>query len=223
MERITEPELMLDDEQVRAYAEADFAEPHDHFVALLREKLADLPATGAALDLGCGAGDVSRRFAAACPGWQVLAIDGSPTMLKFARAMTQSAGLADRIRFQEIVLPAVPPDEQRYDLVFSNSLLHHLADPGVFWSAARNWVAAAGQIFIMDLLRPANRAIARDLVQRHSGDEPEVLRVDFFNSLLAAFRESEIDEQLTRAGLAHLAVEIVSDRHVIAWGRASKR
>ncbi|MGI9343757.1 MAG: class I SAM-dependent methyltransferase [Gammaproteobacteria bacterium] len=218
MERIPEPELMLDEGQVRAYAEADFAEPHDHFIALLRERLPDLPATGLALDLGCGAGDISRRFAAAFPGWRVLGIDGSPTMLTFARAMTNAAGLADRVRFDEVLLPAHPPDNQRYGLVFSNSLLHHITDPVVFWSAVRNWVADAGQIFVMDLLRPADRDIARALVQQHSGDEPEVLQTDFFNSLLAAFREPEIAEQLRRARLAQLSVEVVSDRHVIAWG-----
>ena len=221
MERIPEPELMLDEEQVRAYAEADFAEPHDHFVALLRERLPDLPATGLALDLGCGAGDISRRFATAFPGWHVHGIDGSPTMLEFAREMTRNAGLADRVRFDEVLLPAYPPDAQRYDLAFSNSLLHHLNDPGVFWSAARNWVAGSGRLFVMDLLRPADRDVARSLVQQHSGDEPEVLQTDFFNSLLAAFREPEIADQLRRAGLAHLSVEVVSDRHFIAWGSSS--
>ena len=36
MERIPEPELMEDEAQARAYAEANFAEPHSHFIELLQ-------------------------------------------------------------------------------------------------------------------------------------------------------------------------------------------
>ena len=34
MERIPEPDLMSEQEQARAYAEADFSEPHENFVDL---------------------------------------------------------------------------------------------------------------------------------------------------------------------------------------------
>lgn len=218
MRRIPEPELMIEADQVRAYAEADFAEPHDHMVALLRERLADLPAAGVALDLGCGAGDISRRVANALPAWRVHGIDGSPAMLRIARDMTAAAGLADRITFEEVLLPAVPPAGIRYDLVFSNSLLHHLADPAVFWSALSDWAKPGGRVFVMDLLRPATRATAEEFVRLYAADEPEVLQTDFFNSLLAAFEADEIETQLADAGLGQLRVEVVSDRHCIVWG-----
>ena len=221
MRRIPEPELMIEEEQVRAYAGADFAEPHDHLIALLREKLDDLPETGIALDLGCGAGDISRRFANALPGWRVHGIDGSPTMLRIAGDMTAAAGLADRVTFEEVLLPAAPPDGVRYDLVFSNSLLHHLADPDVFWSAVRDWAGPGGRVFVMDLLRPPTREVAEEFVRLYAADEPALLQTDFFNSLRAAFEEPEITAQLERAGLGQLQVEVVSDRHCIAWGTMS--
>lgn len=218
MERVPEPELMVDDAQVRAYAEADFAEPHDHMLSLLRERFPALPPTGIALDLGCGAGDIARRFAAAFPGWRVHGIDGSRQMLQFARDMTAAAGLADRVSFGEVRLPAQPPRPTRYDIVFSNSLLHHLADPGVFWSSVRDWAGAAGRVFVMDLVRPASREVAEEFVRLYAADEPEILQTDFFNSLLAAFETGEIEAQLDRAGLGHMPVEVVSDRHCIVWG-----
>ena len=186
MQRIPEPELMDDEAQVRAYAEADFAEPHDHFVALLQEKLPDLASTGFAIDLGCGAGDISRRFARASPGWQVRGIDGSPTMLRVAAEMTRDAGLAD---------------------------------PDVFWSTMRDWSMPGGAVFVMDLLRPTDRATAEQFVNLYAADEPEVLQIDFFNSLLAAYAVDELRAQLDRAGLGYLPIEVVSDRHVIVWGR----
>ncbi|MFQ5635466.1 MAG: class I SAM-dependent methyltransferase [Gammaproteobacteria bacterium] len=218
MRRIPEPELMLEEAQVRAYAEADFAEAHDLLIALLRARTPGLAASGTALDLGCGAGDVARRFARALPGWRVHGIDGSPAMLSIAGDMTRSAQLSERVSFGKVLLPAAPPAAARYDLAFSNSLLHHLDDPDVFWSALRDWSQPGGRIFAMDLLRPESRARAEALVRKYAAGEPEVLQTDFFNSLLAAYEKSEVEEQLSRVKLDRIRVEIVSDRHWIAWG-----
>ena len=66
MKRIPEPELMDETAQAEAYAHADFDEPHNHCIELLKQALADrLPAHGRALDLGCCAADISIRFATA--------------------------------------------------------------------------------------------------------------------------------------------------------------
>jgi len=56
-------------------------------------------------------------------------------------------------------------------------------------------------------------------VDTYSGDEPEILRTDFFNSLLAAFTPAEVEAQLAEAGLADLRVEATSDRHLMISGR----
>jgi hypothetical protein len=42
MNRILEPELMNETEQARAYAQADFAKPHDRCIELPRTSLPDL-------------------------------------------------------------------------------------------------------------------------------------------------------------------------------------
>ena len=93
MERVAEPELMDDEAQAQAYAAADFAEPHDRFVSLLRETLPALAPRGCALDLGCGPADVTLRFARAFPGWRVDGIDGSAAMLNLGRAAVAASGL----------------------------------------------------------------------------------------------------------------------------------
>jgi SAM-dependent methyltransferase len=219
LERLAEPELMLDAGVARAYAAADFSEPHDRFVRLLRETLSFLEPRGTALDLGCGAGDVTLRFARAFPGWTVDAVDGSPAMLALARKAALRAGLASRVRFLECRLPAPLPAPRRYELLLSNSLLHHLAEPGVLWAALRRWARPGSAVFVMDLLRPASRAEAEALVERHARDEPEVLRGEFLRSLLAAYRPQEVESQLARAGLGHLQLEIVSDRHFVVSGQ----
>jgi len=218
MLRITEPEIMDDEEQVRAYALADFEEPHSQFITLLGQKLPSLSATGNALDLGCGSGDITRRFALEYPGWKIDGIDGSQTMLNAAREMTVIGSLEDRLNFMHVLLPAPPPPDHQYDLIFSNSLLHHLSNPAVFWDSLTDWSGESTQVFVMDLTRPANSVEARAMVRRYSAGEPEILQTDFYNSLCAAFEPVEISDQLQRASLTHFQFEIVSDRHLIVWG-----
>jgi len=218
MNRIPEPELMLDRDQVRAYASADFEDPHSHFVTLLQEKLPDLSTHGRALDLGCGSGDIALRFARAYPAWSVDAVDGSPAMLDCARRAAAESGLTSRVRFSERVLPANSLPAKDCDLVFSNSLLHHLADPATLWSSVRGCSHPRSAVFIMDLLRPTTQREARALVECYAQGEPDVLRTDFYNSLLAAYRPREVLAFLEGSDLAHLELDVVSDRHWVVWG-----
>ena len=91
MERVPEPELMDDVEQVVAYAEADFAAGH---ASLFQEALDRLPPAlhiRRILDLGCGPGDFSRRLARAFPNAEVIGVDGAPTMLERAASEPGSA------------------------------------------------------------------------------------------------------------------------------------
>ena len=218
MERIPEPELMDDPAQARAYAGADFQEPHDAFVAQLAERLADLPTQGHAIDLGCGPGDVSMRFARRFPGWTLDAVDASAPMLELAEQALAGDPLARRIRFRLVHLPTANPFAP-FDLVFSNSLLHHLGDPLDLWRTARSWGRPGAPIFVMDLMRPTSKAQVGEFVERYAAGEPEVLRRDFQHSLCAAYRPEELREQLAASGLEALRVEATSDRHLIVWGR----
>lgn len=73
-------------------------------------------------------------------------------------------------------------------------------------------------MFIPDLRRPATSAKARALTKQYSGDEPEVFRRDFYNSLLVAFTPAEVRTHSKTAGLEELRVEIASDRHLVMFG-----
>lgn len=221
MERVAEAELMLDPEQALAYARADFAEPHGRCMALLQAKWPALAARGRALDLGCGPGDVTLRLARLLPHWSIDALDGSPAMLALGREAATAAGVGERVHFIDAVLPADPPPRADYDLVFSNSLLHHLADPMVLWEGVLRWGRRGAAVFVMDLLRPPTDAAAQALVRQYASTEPAVLQTDFYNSLRAAYQPDEVRRQLDVANLG-LSVEIVSDRHIIAWGTNQK-
>ena len=218
MKRIPEPELMDDAAQARAYADADFSQPHETFVALLTERLIALPRVGRALDLGCGPADVTLRVARRLEGWQIDGVDGSQEMLELGRRAVDAAQLAARVRLERARLPDEAPPADAYDLVFSNSLLHHLDDPRVLWSSAGRFAAPGARIFVMDLARPRDSDRVDDLVARYADGEAPILQRDFRNSLYAAYRVGEVEGQLAEAGLAGVRVEQVSDRHWIAWG-----
>ncbi len=219
MKRTLEKELMEDEEQVIAYAAADFDEPHSHFIELFRSRFPDQPVRGLALDLGCGPGDISFRFAEAFSECTIHAVDGSATMLSYGETrLVRRPDLVDRIWFIQGRLPAAELPAEQYDLIFSNSLLHHLPDSAVLWSVIRRYSKPGSVVFVMDLFRPESRESAAGMVGRYAEREPEVLRRDFFNSLLAAFTLDEISGQLKAYGLEYLSLEAVSDRHFTVSG-----
>jgi SAM-dependent methyltransferase len=218
MQRIPEPELMEAQEQAEAYARADFASPHQRFVDLFGEKFPAFRA-GLVLDLGCGPGDVALRFARAYPECRLHGVDGSPAMLEAAAlCYARHPGLRERVQLHHGLLPDAALPAACYDAVISNSLLHHLHDPGVLWQSVARWAAPGAPVFVVDLRRPASEAEARRLTACYAAGEPAVLQHDFYHSLLAAFEPEEIRAQLLRAGLGHLEIEIPSDRHVLIWG-----
>ena len=125
----------------------------------------------------------------------------------------------ERVRFIRGVLPGAALPLGRYQAVVSNSLLHHLHDPAVLWQAVAERAGDGAPVLIMDLMRATSREHARDLVDTYAEGEPEVLRQDFYHSLLAAFEIGEVRSQLASAGLGGFRVEAVSDRHLAVWGR----
>ena len=208
---------MSDPAQAQAYAEADFSEPHDRFIELFTDRFGNrLAAT--VLDLGCGPGDICRRFARCFPDCTIHAIDGSIPMLALARKADLAAGLEQRIDYFDAHLPDAVLPATSYSAIISNSLLHHLKSPDTLWKTIQRFAGSDTKIFIMDLLRPASTEAAEQLVAEYANGEPPVLKKDFHNSLLAAYNQEEILSQLETGRLDKLRFEIVSDRHFIVWG-----
>jgi ubiquinone/menaquinone biosynthesis C-methylase UbiE len=171
------------------------------------------------LDLGCGPGDICQRFARAFPQTHIHGVDASPAMLHIGRADLRAAQLAERVELIKGYLPGALLPREHYDAVISNSLLHHLHDPQALWLSILRHAVSDAPVFVMDLRRPASRDEAAALVEIYADGEPEVLRMDFHNSLLAAYRVGEVAAQLHAAGIDWLRVEALGDRHVIVWGR----
>ncbi|MCK6374440.1 MAG: trans-aconitate 2-methyltransferase [Zoogloea sp.] len=73
------------------------------------------------VDLGCGAGNVTRLLTTRWPGSQITGLDSSPEMLERARAALPEA------RFELAGVESWAPEEP-LDLLFSNAALHWVDD-----------------------------------------------------------------------------------------------
>jgi 2-polyprenyl-3-methyl-5-hydroxy-6-metoxy-1,4-benzoquinol methylase len=216
MKRTFEPELMDDPQQALAYAQADFEQENQGFVDRFRECFPEFT-EGHIIDMGCGPGDIPVRFARALPLCRITGIDASVPMIELAGAAVKQAGLADRIafrceRFQGLSLA------ESADAAVSNSLLHHVPNPLQFWYRLRQLVKSGSPVLVMDLLRPEAAEEAQAIVDRYAAQEPEVLRHDFYRSLLASFTEDEVAAQLAEMNLSRLMIDVVDDRHWVVSG-----
>lgn len=218
MIRTPEPQLMDEEAQAAAYALADFEEPNRRFVAWFDEVFPGEPLTGAVVDLGCGPADISARFARRHADVEVDAVDGAEAMLAWGRKAAADPALGGRLTLHRRMLPAALP-RPAYDAVISNSLLHHLPEGRLLWDTIAVAAKPGAPVLVMDLMRPDSEAAAWAVVNTYAAQEPEQLRQDFFASLCAAFTVEEVRAQLDAAGLGHLEVGAVSDRHLGVWGR----
>lgn len=204
-------------EQARAYADADFDEVNQTFVDRFVERFPEL-SRGTVVDLGCGPADIPIRLCRARPDVHVVGVDGADAMLDIGRRDVEAAGFGDRV---ELVCDRLPLTQHRLapmDAAISNSLLHHLHDPMVLWTALLQLTRSGAPIYLVDLFRPPSAERAEELVETYAKDAPPVLRRDFHASLHAAFTPDEVRQQLALAGLDGLHVTTISDRHLEVAG-----
>ena len=213
---------MLDQSQAAAYAAADFSEANALFMTLFQSFFPEEEAAGYVVDLGCGPADIALKFAQTYPRCRVHAIDGSPRMLRHARQQVSASNVADRVSLIRATLPCALP-RRRYEVLLSNSLLHHLTDPSVLWTMVRHCTQPRAAVLVMDLLRPDTASELDALVLAYAAGAPEVLQRDFRASLRAAYQPREVQAQLIAAGLQALKVTMVSDRHFAVSGRGPVR
>jgi SAM-dependent methyltransferase len=215
MDRILEPEVMDDEQQAIAYARADFSSSNQMFVDGLLDAYASK--LGTVLDIGCGPGDIPIRLARARSSVYVVAVDASDVMVCLAHDAAETADLLRRVRVVHGRIPGLRLRVGGFDAIISKDLLHHLPDPRVFWEEVKRLGRPGAAVYVMDLFRPETQEAATQIVESVSPDEPEILKRDFYNSLLAAFTPDEVRDQLRRAGL-DFVVEVVSERHMRIQG-----
>ncbi len=222
--RTPEPELMLSVGEVVAYDQMDHAAVNQRFVDDLLEAWQgrknfiqyDLAGPGMppidVVDLGTGTAQIPILLCQQDEDARCVAVDGSPAMLDVAIQNIDIAGLRDRISLQRASANSLP-NLGRFDIVMSNSLVHHLHNPEGLFASIRSLLSECGLVFFRDLTRPATEAELESIVSQYAGDEASEAQRMFRESLHAAFTVDEICAFVEQNGYDPTGVTMTSDRH----------
>ncbi len=214
LDRIPEHECMDTPEEAREYAAMDHAEVNLAFVEALEKHGC---VRGELLDLGTGPGHIPLILAERHERLSVTGIDLSKEMLKIARLKVAQAGYSRRIRLLEADAKKTAFGQNTFDVVFSNTILHHVSDPVAFLSEARRVLRPKGALLIRDLMRPETQEDLERIVTTYAGDASDRQRELFRESLYAAYTVDEVREFCNQAGLEDVTIEVTSDRHLTVW------
>ncbi len=222
MPRIPEPEKMTEEEEF-FYAKADYSVPHEALAQEIIAKVGVAPKW--AIDIGCGPGDVLLRLRKHAPNWTLVGADISAQMLSLARQdeAKRLSSLETPINWVLINGKQIAFPDATFDVIISNSVLHHVADPVHFWSVVRKLSKQGTDVFVRDLRRPATEAEARDIIERNIPEEYDVVKTHYFSSLLSAYTVSEVESQLREAQLFGLSVIEIEDRYLSIQGTIEKK
>jgi len=233
LERILEPEVMDSPEEAADYDAMDHSAVNrifvDDLLAVINSEVrieksesTDTSATPHSalriphfdiLDLGTGTAlipiELCKRFA----DCRVMAADAAVNMLELARYNIEVNSLIERIQLAQVDAKRLPFGDQMFDVVMSNSIVHHIPEPiGVLREAVRV-TKPGGQLFFRDLLRPESDDQLHQLVDTYAAGANDHQRRMFAESLHAALSLTEIRDLIKSLGFAIDSVEQTSDRH----------
>jgi ubiquinone/menaquinone biosynthesis C-methylase UbiE len=197
-------------EEATAYAEMDHCKANAAFV----ERLVALGADECMLDIGTGPGQIPLLVCQRLPAARIVGVDLSRHMLAYARTLLAASPYAGRITYRVADAKALDFPDASFEAVFSNTILHHIADARPFLREAQRVLRPGGTLLLRDLYRPPTSERARELVALHAADATPEQRELFRASLHAALTPEELRALADEVGLGHAEVVVDSDRHM---------
>ncbi|MGH7563940.1 MAG: class I SAM-dependent methyltransferase [Gemmatimonadota bacterium] len=214
-QRVLEPEIMGTEDEAVAYMDAAAA---THLARLDAERASLVARTGPraparVLDVGTGGGQIPVLLARARPEWRIWALDRSPAMLAEGWAAVLEEATQARLRARPFFLAPAVADARRlpfpddgFDLVVSNSLLHHLADPTAVLDEIARVAGPGGRVLLRDLRRPP-RLLFGAWVAWHGRHYEGTMRELYEASVAAAFTPAELAIIVRHSALAAASVD----------------
>ena len=210
MNRILEPEVMDTWLEATAYDAMDFESVNTAFAT----DAIDLdPYAIKILDVGTGTARIPILMCQQRPQYLITAVDLAQSMLIIGHRNVEEAGLNQRIRLERVDSKRMPYPDLEFDMVVSNSLVHHIPDPLLLFQEIRRLVRPGGAILIRDLIRPPSDSYLNEIVVEVGEDYDDHQRQLFRDSLKAALTLFEVQELIDRAGLDQVILTQSSALH----------
>lgn len=210
-ERILEPEVMDSAQEAAAYDAMDHGGVNRQFLDDLLESHAN--PEGRILDLGTGTARIPILLCQCLAKCELVGVDLSEQMLQLATRNVAAAELCSRISLKQIDAKNLPYHDAVFDVVLSNSIVHHIPNPVEVIAEAIRVTRPDGLLFWRDLLRPCDEAAVRQLVELYACRENDYQKKLFEDSLRAALSLEEIRELVASVGFDPSGVRVTSDRH----------
>lgn len=210
MDRILEPEVMDTWLEATAYDAMDFTVVNSTFAA---NAIALDPHAVKILDVGTGTARIPILMCQQQPQYLITAVDLAQSMSIVGQRNIEEAGLIQRIRLERVDAKRMPYPDLEFDMIISNSLVHHLSNPLSFFQQVKRLVKPHGAILIRDLIRPDRDPIVDRLVSNIGGNYDDHQQQLFRDSLKAALTLAEVQELIDRVELPQVKLSQSSDLH----------
>ena len=210
LKRILEEEVMASQEEAIVYDDMDHRSVNEQFIDDL---LATQNAAGEALDLGTGTARIPLLLCERTEDTRVIAVDLSESMLDLARLNIEIASMSSRVMLDRADAKELPFDDGRFDVVVSNSIIHHIPEPKKAFAESVRVCKKGGQLFFRDLVRPGSEEELAKLSETYTGEEGVQARKMFEDSLRAALTLEEVQAMVSEFGFPADTVSLTSDRH----------
>ena len=230
MERIPEPELMKNKEQVISYDEADFSAGEDNLINqinyyLLKNDI-NFNEKDLIVDLGCGPGNISQKLSKKWPKAEVVGVDGSKEMIIKAESNKKNSTHKKELKnlhyictdIKEFNLSKIFP-RKKISLLVSNSLIHHITQLDDFFNCIMRLSTDQTINFHKDLKRPIDEKSALALKAKCSSQYNDILTNDYYASLRASYTYKELNDFTLENNLRFLEVFEEGDQYLIVYGK----
>lgn len=219
--RTLEPEVMDTSREAVDYDAMNHSEVNLAFVAdLLAAAAGEIDGTHfdgsdspRVLDVGTGTAQIPVELCRRSESSQVTGIDLAGEMLKLGRLNIEHAGLANRIRLEQVDAKQMPFTDASFDAVISNSIVHHIPEPIKVLAEMLRLLRPGGLLFVRDLMRPPDAETVEQIVQSYAGNENPHQQKMFRESLHAALTLEEIRGLLLDLHVPPNWAEQTTDRH----------
>jgi ubiquinone/menaquinone biosynthesis C-methylase UbiE len=210
MDRILEPEVMDTWLEATAYDAMDFESVNTAFAA---DAIELDPHAIKVLDVGTGTARIPILMCQQQLQYLITGTDLAQSMLIIGQRNIEEAKLNQRIRLERVDSKRMPYPDLEFDMLISNSLVHHLPDPLSFLMEVKRLLKPGGAILIRDLIRPENDQIVNQLVTKLGGDNNSHQQQLFHDSLKAALTLAEVQDLIDRSGLSQVKLAQSSELH----------